>query len=272
MTNNILFLPATHPHCISLQPATAAGVYSKGYKCDKCATYKISGFRMNCLPCQFDLCMGCFTDEADSDQKLKLLIHPHELGLDKSTLYTCSLCRKENSTYNWVCTQCNFYTCSTCFIAEYVKMRQTKQLNDHQHPLTLVPTRSVGTYQYGYKCDYCRLHNPTPLRWNCTPCSFDMCENCYLQKHPAILPTIPVHTASPGITTAPNPATTDTVDDDEGNLCLVCQVEPRNATFVHQGTGHTVCCLNCAKLVASTKKTCPVCRRNIDVVIQNFFG
>jgi len=52
----------------------------------------------------------------------------------------------------------------------------------------------------------------------------------------------------------------------------VCQVEPRNATFVHQGTGHTVCCLPCAKLVAQTKKGCPVCRRSIDVVIQNFFG
>jgi RNA polymerase subunit RPABC4/transcription elongation factor Spt4 len=60
--------------------------------------------------------------------------------------------------------------------------------------------------------------------------------------------------------------------EDESNLCVVCQSAARNATFVHQGTGHTVCCLACANLIHNTKHNCPVCRRKIDVVIQNFFN
>jgi len=259
MTNNVLFLPATHPHCLALQTATAAGIYSKGYKCDKCTTYNHSGYRMNCYPCQFDLCMSCFVDEAQIQQNLKLPVHPHELSLDTSTLYCCNLCKKDNNTYNWVCTNCKFNICSTCFISEYEKMKQTREISDHQHPITLIPTRSVGTYKFGYTCDNCRRHNPTALRWNCAPCSFDMCEECFNATNPPKITTMPTTTQNAPV-------------DDEDNLCLVCQVEPRNATFVHQGTGHTVCCLNCAKLVANSKKGCPVCRRNIDTVIQNFFG
>jgi hypothetical protein len=266
MSNNILFLPSTHPHRLTLQEATAPGVYSKGYNCDKCTTYYHTGFRMNCLACQFDLCMTCLADEVESEQNLILSSHPHELKLDTSALYYCNICRKDNNTYNWVCSNCKFYICSTCFISEYEKMKQTREVSDHPHPITLIPARSVGTYQYGYRCDTCKRHIPTPLRWNCAPCVFDMCEECFNEANPPTTTTITTTTTSPATTQEP------VVEDDESNLCLVCQAEPRNATFVHQGTGHTVCCLNCAKLVFSTKKGCPVCRRPIDVVIQNFFG
>jgi len=263
MKDNILFLPTTHPHRLTLQDATAPGVYSKGYNCDKCATYNHSGFRMNCMACQFDLCMTCLGDEVSGEQPLKLSSHPHELSLDISALYCCNLCRKDNNTYNWVCSNCKFYICSTCFISEYEKMKQTRVVSDHEHPITLIPSRSLGTYQYGYRCDTCRRHVPTPLRWSCDPCKFDMCEECFNAANP---PIIQATTAN-----KTQDAAVD-LEEDESNLCLVCQVEPRNATFVHQGTGHTVCCLPCANLVAKTKKGCPVCRRSIDVVIQNFFG
>jgi len=268
MTHNIILLPSTHPHTLSLQPASADGVYRQGYKCDKCEKHSRSGFRMNCEGCQFDLCMHCFVYEVkDIQQDLQLPIHPHKLQKVTSILICCSLCKNNSNTYCWYCTDCKFYICAPCFIKEYEKMKKSIQIPLHPHPLCLVPSRSVGTYHLGYRCDKCSQHAPTPLRWNCAECSFDLCEPFFNSIHRIVEPktTIAINTTT---TTDNEPV----MEDDEGSLCMVCLTAPRNATFVHQGTGHTICCLECAKLVESTKKVCPICRRKIDTVIQNFFG
>jgi len=252
-SNNVLLLPSTHPHRLSLLPAVCSGVYYRGYDCDKCSVHSKSGYRMNCTACQFDLCMKCFINEANGiDQNLILPIHPHILVKFNSVPFQCNICSKHNNTYSWACMQCNYYLCGCCFILEYEKISISKQTPEHQHPLYFIPSRSVGTYSYGYTCDKCSQHNPTHFKWNCSICSYDLCEKCEIQSNP--------------------PPPNALLAEDENNLCVVCQDVRRNATFVHQGTGHTVCCMACATLIQNTKHNCPVCRRKIDAVIQNFFN
>ena len=55
-------------------------------------------------------------------------------------------------------------------------------------------------------------------------------------------------------------------------LCVVCLTSERNATIVHGETGHVVCCLVCARILKARGDRCPVCRLNIDVVIQHFYA
>lgn len=54
--------------------------------------------------------------------------------------------------------------------------------------------------------------------------------------------------------------------------CVVCMDADADATFVHEDTGHTVCCLQCANHVARTRRRCPMCNRPIRSVIRNFFN
>jgi len=52
--------------------------------------------------------------------------------------------------------------------------------------------------------------------------------------------------------------------------CIICMLAPADATFVHGETGHTVCCLSCAKRVKLQQGTCPTCRMPIESVIRCF--
>lgn len=54
--------------------------------------------------------------------------------------------------------------------------------------------------------------------------------------------------------------------------CLVCLTEERTATLVHGETGHIACCLVCARILKARHDPCPVCRLNIDCVIQHFWA
>ena len=54
------------------------------------------------------------------------------------------------------------------------------------------------------------------------------------------------------------------------DMCVVCREWPRDASIVHEGTGHQVCCFTCANKLKSTKRKCPVCRQKIQMVIKNF--
>ena len=57
----------------------------------------------------------------------------------------------------------------------------------------------------------------------------------------------------------------------EPDLCVICLVQPRNASLVHGRTGHQVCCIGCAEKLKEGKKKCPVCRKKIRLVVKNFF-
>lgn len=57
------------------------------------------------------------------------------------------------------------------------------------------------------------------------------------------------------------------VDD---TLCVVCMETERTATLVHGDTGHTCCCLACAKDLQQREQPCPMCRNPIEAVIRTF--
>ena len=54
--------------------------------------------------------------------------------------------------------------------------------------------------------------------------------------------------------------------------CVVCLTSDRNATIVHGETGHIVCCLVCARILKARGDKCPVCRNDIEKVIQHFYA
>ncbi|CAB9504158.1 protein ligase Mdm2 [Seminavis robusta] len=56
------------------------------------------------------------------------------------------------------------------------------------------------------------------------------------------------------------------------DTCLICLTEERNATIVHGETGHIACCLVCARILKARGDRCPVCRLEIDSVIQHFWA
>jgi len=58
----------------------------------------------------------------------------------------------------------------------------------------------------------------------------------------------------------------------EAAKCLICLTEERNATIVHGETGHVACCLVCARILKARGDKCPVCRLEIDIVIQQFWA
>lgn len=86
----------------------------------------------------------------------------------------------------------------------------------------------------------------------------------------------------------------DGPDSGTSRKCLICLTEDRNATIVHGETGHVACCLVCARILKARGDKvrlliyfyrnrggivshvllakCPVCRLNIDLVIQHFWA
>jgi len=56
------------------------------------------------------------------------------------------------------------------------------------------------------------------------------------------------------------------------HICVICLMEPVNATFVHGNSGHTCCCYNCATTLGRRRPTCPICRAPIERVIYNFYS
>ena len=58
----------------------------------------------------------------------------------------------------------------------------------------------------------------------------------------------------------------------ECELCLVCLDAKKQTTFVHGDTGHSCCCMECAKLFeeTETKAVCPLCRCSIERIIRQY--
>lgn len=267
MKENSIVLPNTHPHPLSIQPKIGTGIYSNGFRCDKCSSWNTTKFRMNCPKCEFDLCMRCWIEEVNLDQSLLLDFHPHSLLKQSGKLFTCSKCSIQNDAYSWGCEICQLFLCAGCFKVEFEKLTKMKFLpQTHHHPLYLYPSRSIGTYSHGYRCDKCQKHNPTSLRWVCTKCTFDVCEVCMSKLDTPITPVVQQQQQQISQVAAGRE------EENESALCTVCFAAPKNATFVHQGTGHTACCTTCAYTIYNSKKACPVCRSPIDMVIQNFFS
>lgn len=53
-------------------------------------------------------------------------------------------------------------------------------------------------------------------------------------------------------------------------LCIICLLNPRDASLIHGASGHQICCLSCAKKLKQKGSKCPVCRRTIQKVVRNY--
>lgn len=54
--------------------------------------------------------------------------------------------------------------------------------------------------------------------------------------------------------------------------CLVCQKRPRDGNIVHGRTAHLVACFACAKRLKKERSPCPVCKKQIQMVIRTFIA
>nr|XP_056700104.1 protein Mdm4 [Euleptes europaea] len=54
--------------------------------------------------------------------------------------------------------------------------------------------------------------------------------------------------------------------------CLVCQKRARNGNIVHGRTAHLVACFTCAKMLKKGRLPCPVCKKQIQMVIRTFIA
>ncbi|NXN97900.1 MDM4 protein, partial [Rhinopomastus cyanomelas] len=54
--------------------------------------------------------------------------------------------------------------------------------------------------------------------------------------------------------------------------CFLCHHRPRDGNIVHGRTAHLVACFRCAKLLKKRRSPCPVCRKEIEMVIRIFMG
>ncbi|KAG8132086.1 putative Protein Mdm4 protein [Naja naja] len=52
--------------------------------------------------------------------------------------------------------------------------------------------------------------------------------------------------------------------------CLVCLKRPRNGNIIHGRTAHLVACFTCAKRLKKGRSVCPVCKKQIQMVIKTF--
>ncbi|XP_066191852.1 protein Mdm4 isoform X2 [Sylvia atricapilla] len=56
------------------------------------------------------------------------------------------------------------------------------------------------------------------------------------------------------------------------NPCFLCQHRPRDGNIVHGRTAHLVACFRCARMLKKKRSPCPVCRKEIKMVIRIFIG
>ncbi|NXY13828.1 MDM4 protein, partial [Atrichornis clamosus] len=56
------------------------------------------------------------------------------------------------------------------------------------------------------------------------------------------------------------------------NPCFLCQHRPRDGNIVHGRTAHLVACFRCARMLKKRRSPCPVCRKEIKMVIRIFMG
>ncbi|XP_068773972.1 protein Mdm4 isoform X4 [Struthio camelus] len=56
------------------------------------------------------------------------------------------------------------------------------------------------------------------------------------------------------------------------NPCFLCHHRPRDGNIVHGRTAHLVACFKCAKMLKKKRSPCPVCRKEIEMVIRIFMG
>ncbi|XP_075385389.1 protein Mdm4-like [Tenrec ecaudatus] len=54
--------------------------------------------------------------------------------------------------------------------------------------------------------------------------------------------------------------------------CSVCEKRPRNGNIIHGRTGHLATCFHCARRLKKAGASCPVCKKEIQLVIKVFLA
>ena len=103
--------------------------------------------------------------------------------------------------------QCNWDACRNCMLSKQtdivppspavvpppalLSLPVTKHTCDLHHDLVL-SSFNGGGYSTGFRCNICRLgtsHGKGMERYFCNPCTYDLCKDCALAKHP-VPPTL----------------------------------------------------------------------------------
>lgn len=53
------------------------------------------------------------------------------------------------------------------------------------------------------------------------------------------------------------------------DLCIICEHNPKDTSFIHGKIGHQACCYKCAKETWNRTARCPICRRMIEKIVKN---
>ncbi|XP_078213090.1 protein Mdm4 isoform X2 [Callithrix jacchus] len=67
---------------------------------------------------------------------------------------------------------------------------------------------------------------------------------------------------------------TENMEDCQNLLkpCSLCEKRPRDGNIIHGRTGHLVTCFHCARRLKKTGGSCPICKKEIQLVIKVFIA
>ncbi|XP_062512576.1 uncharacterized protein LOC134188420 [Corticium candelabrum] len=270
-----------HPlHSHSLKKSRVSETYQGGaWGCDQCMRMNSGEWSYQCIECNFDLCETCFHSQSHP-------LHEHPLLLaDARVVYGhynarwfCDHCgmssTRSSSNISHHCPKCQFDLCVNCVAGQ--------QHHLHPHKLLLANSYVVYSsqlYNGQWFCDNCKKSSRGVMyMWHCRECQFDLCMSCYSLPAPRLPPQLPPSrppvappTGGNGLCYPmpeqpgqPHPDGTDPTE------CVVCMDKPRNAGIIHGDTSHVVCCVDCARKLKTELLPCPICRKPIEKVVQQF--
>jgi len=248
----------TQIHSHPLIPADTGIVYNNSpglWICDICrktGTELGTQFSWHCSECEFDCCNECL-----EEIMLPPHIHEHPLKITDSFIvypsfdggWKCDICRLDknpsmqepNVSKPYHCRECQFDACHNCINQVLGRTPQ----EPHRPGARPVRAHDVAG-------------PPSHLM--------------YQRRNIASTPVPPVHLHEPPVEMY-DLETEDEVNIenlDDSQKCIVCLSRPKNATIVHQHTGHVCCCLRCAYTLQQRGDKCPICRADIDKVIRHY--
>lgn len=273
-----------HPlHRHPLRKTLVSQVYGGGtWGCDHCKRMNVGPFAYHCSLCDFDLCGTCFHSFSHP-------LHEHPLVFadtriiyeDYNARWFCDHCRMESlrsgAYISHHCSKCQFDLCSNCVAGRRHYL--------HPHELLLANSHVVYSsplYMGQWFCDNCKRSSQSTgeyYMWHCKECQFDLCMSCISLPPPpcpSLQPKLqnqPKHPdpsssqTQPQVGMVPGPS-----DTEDANLCIVCMDHVRNAGIIHGNTSHVVCCWDCAQTLKESNQPCPICRKKIDLVVQQFIS
>ncbi|XP_006834160.1 PREDICTED: protein Mdm4 isoform X4 [Chrysochloris asiatica] len=66
----------------------------------------------------------------------------------------------------------------------------------------------------------------------------------------------------------------ESMEDSQALLkpCSICEKRPRDGNIIHGRTGHLVTCFHCARRLKKAGASCPICKKEIQLVIKVFIA